>query len=131
MIEGPEDQSVLDDVGTRAEKKAIEDLVEVRINENDLEKYFLLGSSLTAQEQLEMVNFLVINIEVFAWTSYDMSGVDLNFICHQLNVFPDARRGHSTNTKISASSCRGGGRRGKELARSEGYPGSTLPTVGL
>lgn len=50
MMEGPEDQSVLDNVGTKAEEKAVEDLVEVKINENDPEKFFLLRSTLTAQE---------------------------------------------------------------------------------
>ena len=91
MIEGPEDQSVLDDVGTRAEDKAVEVLVEIRIDTESPNKFFLLGSSLTAQERTEMVEFLMANIEVFAWSPYDMPGINPSFICHQLNVFPDAR----------------------------------------
>ncbi|XP_028087838.1 uncharacterized protein LOC114288517 [Camellia sinensis] len=91
MIEGPEDQSVLDYVGAKAKDQAVEELMEVRIDAKSPNKFFLLRSSLTAQERTEMVEFLMVNIEVFAWTSYDMPGVDPSFICHQLNVFPDAR----------------------------------------
>ncbi|XP_028127094.1 uncharacterized protein LOC114323635 [Camellia sinensis] len=66
MIEGLEDQGVLDDVGAKAEDKAIEELVEVRIDTKSLNKFFLLRSSLTAQERTEMVDFFMANIEVFA-----------------------------------------------------------------
>ncbi|XP_028085065.1 uncharacterized protein LOC114286167 [Camellia sinensis] len=91
MIEGPEGKVVLDDVGRKAEEKSVEDLVEVRVDENDPTKFFLLGSSLASAERLDYVNFLVSNMEAFAWTPYDMPGIDPNFICHQLNVFPNAR----------------------------------------
>ncbi|XP_028124725.1 uncharacterized protein LOC114321728 [Camellia sinensis] len=74
----------------RAEEKAVEELVEVRINTESPGKFFLLGSSLAAQERTEMVEFLVANIEVFAWTPYDMPGIDPSFFFHQLNVFPNA-----------------------------------------
>ena len=35
-----------------------------------------------------MVEFLKRNFDVFAWNSYETSGVDLSFICHHLNVNP-------------------------------------------
>ena len=91
MIEGPGDRGVLDDVGTKAEDKAIEELVEVRIDTEHSDKFFLLGSSLTAQERTDMVEFLMANIEVFAWSPYDMPGLDPSFICHHLNVFSGAK----------------------------------------
>ncbi|XP_028061931.1 uncharacterized protein LOC114265348 [Camellia sinensis] len=47
MIEGPEGQRVLEDVGTRAEEKVVEELVEVRFDIENPSKFFLLGSSLT------------------------------------------------------------------------------------
>lgn len=91
MIKGPEDWGVLDDVGTKAEDKAVEELVEVRIDTEQSNKFFLLGSRLTAQERTEMLEFLMANIEVFAWSPYDMPGLDPSFICHHLNVFPGAK----------------------------------------
>ena len=35
-----------------------------------------------------MVDFLRKNVDVFAWDAYEAPGVDLNFICHHLNVNP-------------------------------------------
>ena len=78
-------------MGTKAEDKAVEDLDEVRLDIERPDKFFLLGSSLTAQERTEMVEFLIANIEVFAWSPYDMPGLDPSFICHHLNVFPGAK----------------------------------------
>ena len=33
-----------------------------------------------------LVKFLEDNIDVFAWRTYDVRGINLEFICHQLNV---------------------------------------------
>lgn len=76
MIEGPEGKEVLEDVERKAEEKSVEDLVEVRIDENDPTKFFLLGSSLSGAERIDYVNFLVSNLEAFAWTPYDIPDVD-------------------------------------------------------
>ena len=35
-----------------------------------------------------MVEFLKRNVDVFAWSTYEAPGVDLDFICHHLNVNP-------------------------------------------
>lgn len=91
MIEGLEDRGVLDDVGTKAEDKAVKELVEVRIDTESLNKIFLLRSSLTAQERTEMVEFFMANIKVFAWLPYDMPSIDPSFIFHHLNVFPGTK----------------------------------------
>mgnify|MGYP003702618505 FL=1 len=66
-------------------------MVEVKIDEKNPDKFFLLGSSLSSTERLEVLEFLTSNIEVFACTPYDMPGIDPNFISHQLNVHPSAR----------------------------------------
>ena len=39
-------------------------------------------------EKEQLVNFLRKNVDVFAWDAYEASGVDPNFICHNLNVNP-------------------------------------------
>ena len=33
-----------------------------------------------------MIQFLKQNIDIFAWNTYKAPGVDLEFICHHLNV---------------------------------------------
>ncbi|XP_028100374.1 uncharacterized protein LOC114299736 [Camellia sinensis] len=58
MIEGPEGKEVLEDVRRKAEEKSVEDLVEVHVDENDPNKFFLLGSSLSSAKRLNYVNFL-------------------------------------------------------------------------
>ena len=43
---------------------------------------------LSHQEREELLEFLKQNIDVFAWNVYEAPGVDLEFICHHLNVNP-------------------------------------------
>ncbi|CAL5424724.1 unnamed protein product [Camellia sinensis] len=63
IIEGPGDQGVLEDVGTRAEDKVIEELVEVQIDTEHPDKFFLLGSNLTTRERTEIVEKICKKIE--------------------------------------------------------------------
>ena len=91
MVEEPESNELFADVGKATEQKEVEDLVQVRIDEKNPEKFFLLGSSMSSTERIEVMEFLTSNIEVFDWTPYDMPDIDPNFICHQLNVHLTAR----------------------------------------
>ena len=56
----------------------------------DKEQYFQLGSQLPPLKKAEFVKFIEVNIDVFAWSTYDVLRIDLGFICHQLNVNPEA-----------------------------------------
>ena len=47
-----------------------------------------MGSQLPHRENEELIGFLKKNVDVFAWDTYDTLGIDLNFICHHLNVDP-------------------------------------------
>ena len=40
------------------------------------------------KDKVEMLLLLVQNVDVFAWSSYEVPGVDLEFIVHRLNVDP-------------------------------------------
>ena len=64
-----------------------EDLVRVRIIPDD-DKSFLIGVSVKEKERLEMLLFLVQNVDVFAWSPYEVLEVDPKFIVHKLNVDP-------------------------------------------
>ena len=37
-------------------------------------------------EKAALVKFPKDNMDVFAWSTYDVPGIDLEFICHRLNV---------------------------------------------
>ena len=47
-VEEPESDKLFADVGKEADQKAVEDLVEVRIDEKNPDNFFLLGSSLSS-----------------------------------------------------------------------------------
>lgn len=81
------DAPVLEDAGRPPKAKYVEDFITMLINE-DGSHFFLVGSSLIEPKREEMVTFLKANIKVFPWTHYEMPGVDLNFIRHDLNVDP-------------------------------------------
>ena len=39
-------------------------------------------------EKEELIGFLNDNVDIFAWSAYEAPGIDLDFICHHLNVNP-------------------------------------------
>ena len=41
-----------------------------------------------SQDKVEMLLFLMQNVDVFAWSLYEVPGVDPEFIVHKLNVDP-------------------------------------------
>ena len=56
--------------------------------DNDSEKFFQVEIQLPPQEKQELIEFLRKNVDVFAWNPYEAPGIDLDFICHHLNVNP-------------------------------------------
>ena len=69
----------------------MEDLVRYDLNEPSLDRFFLTSSNLIEREKTELIEFLTTNIEVFAWTMYEMPGIDPSFIKHELNIIPAAK----------------------------------------
>ncbi|XXG62910.1 hypothetical protein AAC387_Pa05g1201 [Persea americana] len=68
-------EAELEDVGRAPTQKSIEDLTEIRISHNDPDRFFLLGSQLPEPEKTELLNLILQNKEVFAWTPYEMPSV--------------------------------------------------------
>ena len=54
----------------------------------DTDRYFQIGTSMNDRERVEMLLFLLQNVDVFAWNPYEVPGVDPEFIVHKLNVDP-------------------------------------------
>ncbi|XP_057488466.1 uncharacterized protein LOC130774448 [Actinidia eriantha] len=84
MVE--EDIEVLEDVGRDPEAKVIEELVRYELDEPSSDRFFLTGSDLNEFDRTELIQLLKANIEAFAWTPYEMPGVEPTFIRHELNV---------------------------------------------
>ena len=70
-------------MGAGCEKK----LIRVKIL-SDIDIYFQIGISMEDQDKVEMLLFLIQNVDVFAWSPYDVLKVDPEFIIHKLNVDP-------------------------------------------
>ena len=64
-----------------------EKLVKVKILP-DIDKYFQIGTSMKSHDKVEILLFLMQNVDVFAWSPYEVPEVDLEFIVHKLNVDP-------------------------------------------
>ena len=77
---------VLDDVDKELAEKSEEVVKKTMVQEGNEECFFLLGSSLAEEEEIELKVFLRANIEVFSWTLYEMPGIDPEVTCHMLNI---------------------------------------------
>jgi len=53
---------------------------------DDREKFFQVGVQLPPREKEKLIDFLRKNINVFAWSAYEAPRVDLDSICHHINV---------------------------------------------
>ncbi|XXG81436.1 hypothetical protein AAC387_Pa09g2071 [Persea americana] len=82
-------EAELEDVGRAPAQKSIEDLTKVNIDPADPDRFFLVGSQLPETEKIELLNLLEENKAVFAWTPYEMPGIDPAVICHELKVDPN------------------------------------------
>ena len=56
------------------------------MNGLDGDRYFQVGDQLPPVEKEEIISFLKGNVDVFAWAACEASRIDLDFICHHLNV---------------------------------------------
>ena len=54
----------------------------------DTNRYFRIGSSMKDCDKIKMLLFLIQNVDVFAWSPYEVPGVDPELIIHKLNVVP-------------------------------------------
>lgn len=72
IIELHKDTPTLDNVEEFFDKKVMKELKKIEIDRLDKKKYFMIGTSLPATEEKALIKLLMENLEVFAWTLYDM-----------------------------------------------------------
>ena len=53
------------------------------------EFFFLVGSNLSFYDREQLLQLLVENRDVFAWSVYEVSGVSPYLACHALNIVPN------------------------------------------
>ena len=66
-------------------------LEDVPLEEGNPEKFTRIGTSMEEKTKQDLVQFLRENIDVFAWSHEDMSGIDPGVITHRLNVYPSSK----------------------------------------
>ena len=54
----------------------------------DAGKYFQVGSSMKEGDKIKMLLYLIQNVDVLAWSPYEVPRVEPEFIVHKLNVDP-------------------------------------------
>ena len=64
-----------------------EQLIEVKILP-DTGRYFQIEANMGGEDKVEMLLLLIHNVDVFAWSPYEVPEVDPEFIVHRLNVDP-------------------------------------------
>ena len=64
-----------------------EELIDVKILP-DTDRYFQVGTNMGGEDKVEMLLLLIQNVDVFAWSPYEVLKVDPEFIVHRLNVDP-------------------------------------------
>lgn len=55
------------------------------------EKRFKIAVGLDSDIEQMLIQMLKIDLRSFAWTSSDMPNIDLDFLCHRLNVDPRSK----------------------------------------
>ncbi|XP_028072515.1 uncharacterized protein LOC114274741 [Camellia sinensis] len=84
------DQESLEDIGKIPSEKTTKDLDQIEIN-GSLDKFFMIGTSLSEVDRRELVSFLLSNLDVFTWTSCEMPRVDPIMAQYCLNVDPKVK----------------------------------------
>ena len=79
----------------------VEELIRVKILP-DVDRYFQTGTSIKDEDRVGVLLFFIQNVDVFAWSSYEVLGVDPEFIVHRLNVdssFPPKKQNPKRSAK--------------------------------
>ena len=62
-----------------------DELIRVKILPDD-DRYFQVGASMKDEDRVGMLMFLMQNMDVFAWSPYEVPRVDPKFIVHRLKM---------------------------------------------
>ena len=60
----------------------------VSVDKHDSSRLLKIGSQLRTKLRDQLIDFLRHNLDVFAWTHADMTGISPDVACHVLNIDP-------------------------------------------
>uniref|UniRef100_A0A2N9E8Q0 Uncharacterized protein n=1 Tax=Fagus sylvatica TaxID=28930 RepID=A0A2N9E8Q0_FAGSY len=73
---------------------------------SDPEKHFKIGRELSPVDRTELVDFLVNNVDVFAWDPYEVPGVDPNYIRTSVEYRSSLQTSATEGKEIGSGACR-------------------------
>ena len=76
---------------TRVVAEPTEALEDISLNEDNPKKSTKIGADLEGKIKKDLICFLRENIDVFAWSHKDMSGINPSVITHRLNIYPSSK----------------------------------------
>ncbi|GKV13526.1 hypothetical protein SLEP1_g24525 [Rubroshorea leprosula] len=77
--------------GVEQKAEPVELVETVHLNPDVLERIVKIGTKLTEEERAELLEFLRVNQDVFAWTIDEMLGIPAELTVHKLNTNPTKR----------------------------------------
>ena len=83
----------------------------------DIDRYFQIGSSMEEGDKIKVLLLLIQNVDVFAWSPFEVPGVDPEFIMHNLTVdlsFPPKKQKPRRSAKEHVEAVRSEVRRLRE-----------------
>ena len=73
------------------EEDKVETLETMKLVEGETARTTRIGTTLSPEMRMRLVQFLKENLDVFAWSLEDMPGISLKVIQHRLNVDPEKK----------------------------------------
>ena len=71
-----------------------EELVDVQVDPNEPSRVIKSGKGLSKELAQQLIEFLCHNQDVFAWMHVNIVGIQLEIMCHWLNIDPQAKPVH-------------------------------------
>jgi len=60
----------------------------ITVDKHDSDRVLKIGSQLETELKTQLMDFLRSNLDVYAWTHAEMTGISLEIACHALNINP-------------------------------------------
>ena len=80
----------------------IKELIEIWVDPNEPSRVVKIDKGQKKELAQQLVEFLSLNQDAFAWTHADMAGIQLEVMCHQLNIDQQAKLVHQKRRALDA-----------------------------
>ncbi|GFZ08777.1 hypothetical protein Acr_20g0005850 [Actinidia rufa] len=84
------EQLILEDPRETENTKPLEEVVPISIHPNYPDRQVMIGTELTDELRIALIDFLKKNSDVFAWSQGDVPGIDLEVAMHKLFTKPES-----------------------------------------